>query len=137
MPGLHAQRRSDGLWVPVEEAPARQDGALVMLVMAGDTLGYLTKQYYAPSKHRVTAPPRGERIGLPFLFRGRSDAVLNTLPAVEAGKARCRSPRHPHHPRDTSPPFASAPLAWRKLGRKQRHLGAPRASPPPRGPWIR
>ena len=77
MPGLHALRRSDNLWVPVEEAPPRQDGALLMLVMAGDTLGYLTRQYYAPSKHRVTAPPSGERIGLPFLFRGRSDAVRN------------------------------------------------------------
>ena len=93
MPGLHALRRSDNLWVPVEEAPPRQDGALLMLVMAGDTLGYLTRQYYAPSKHRVTAPPSGERIGLPFLFRGRSDAVLNTLPAVEAAKAAGR-PSH-------------------------------------------
>jgi len=37
-PGLHALRRADNLWVPVEEAPPRQDGALVMLVMARDTL---------------------------------------------------------------------------------------------------
>ena len=34
-------------------------------------------------------PPTGlERIGLPFLFRGRSDAVLNTQPTRDACKAR-------------------------------------------------
>jgi isopenicillin N synthase-like dioxygenase len=97
--GLQALRRSDGLWVPVEEAPARQDGALVMMVMVGDTLGYLTRQHYAPAKHRVNAPPPGpggapnERIGLPFLFRGRSDAVLNTSSAIAAAKAAGR-PSH-------------------------------------------
>jgi isopenicillin N synthase-like dioxygenase len=104
VPGLQALRRSDGLWVPVEEVPPRADGALVLMVMVGDTLGRVTGEYtaprtvthvtprcrnaasrrdavtgeyYAPCKHRVVAPPpgRGERIGLPFLFRGRSDAV--------------------------------------------------------------
>ena len=39
----------------------------------------------APSKHRVTAPPSGERIGLPFLFRGRSDAVRNQHLACGGG----------------------------------------------------
>ena len=46
----------------VYQVPLRQDGALLLLVMAGDTLGYVTKQYYAPSKHRVAAPPEGEHL---------------------------------------------------------------------------
>jgi hypothetical protein len=87
--GLEAFRRSDGLWVPVEHAPPRPNGELVVLAMVGDTLGRLTANYYAPCKHRVVQPPTGlERIGLPFLFRGRSDAVLNTQPTRDACKAR-------------------------------------------------
>jgi len=43
------------------------------------------------AQHRVVAPPSGERIGLPFLFRGRSDAVLNTKPAIEAVRAAGRT----------------------------------------------
>lgn len=79
--GLEALRRADNLWVPVETAPSVPHGELVVLAMVGDTLGRLTANYYAPCKHRVVQPPTGmERIGLPFLFRGRSDAVLNTLP---------------------------------------------------------
>ena len=46
----------------VYQVPLRQDGALLLLVMAGDTLGYVTKQYYAPSKHRVATPPEGEHL---------------------------------------------------------------------------
>ena len=83
--GLEAFRRADGLWVPVEEAPPHPSGQLVLLAMVGDTLGRLTANHYAPCKHRVVQPPEGcERIGLPFLFRGRSDAVLNTRPTREA-----------------------------------------------------
>ena len=72
------------MWVPVEEVPKPADGSLVIVAMVGDTLGRLTANYYAPCKHRVVQPPSGvERIGLPFLFRGRSDAVLNTQPTRE------------------------------------------------------
>ena len=86
-PGLEALRRADGLWVPVEEAAAQPGGELVLIVMVGDTLGYLTKDYYTPCRHRVVRPPDGARIGLPILFRGRSDAVLNTRPALDAASA--------------------------------------------------
>ena len=87
--GLEAFRRADGLWVPVEHAPPPPNGELILLAMVGDTLGRLTANYYAPCKHRVVQPPPGlERIGLPFLFRGRSDAVLNTQPTRESCKAR-------------------------------------------------
>ena len=89
-PGLEALRRADGLWVPVEEAAAQPGGELVLIVMVGDTLGYLTKDYYTPCRHRVVRPPDGARIGLPFLFRGRSDAVLNTRPALDAAAAAGR-----------------------------------------------
>ena len=40
-------------WVPVEEAPRRDDGSLVLVAMVGDTLGRLSANYYAPCKHRV------------------------------------------------------------------------------------
>ena len=52
-----------------------------------------TPDLYLPCKHRVVAPARSgaERIGLPFLFRGRSDAVLNTRPAREAAAAAGRT----------------------------------------------
>ena len=56
----------------------------------GDTLARLTADYYAACKHRVVTPAAGERIGLPFLFRGRSDAVLNTKPTREACAAAGR-----------------------------------------------
>ena len=83
--GLETLRRADGMWVPVEEAKKPEDGTLVLVAMVGDTLGRLTNNYYAPCKHRVVQPPAGiERIGLPFLFRGRSDAVLNTKPTRDA-----------------------------------------------------
>ena len=87
------------MWVPLEEAPQPEDGSLVLIAMVGDTLGRLTANYYAPCKHRVVQPPIGvERIGLPFLFRGRSDAVLNTLPTrarpPPASSARAAAPPH-------------------------------------------
>ena len=83
--GLEAFRRADNLWVPVEEAPPPPNGQLVLIAMVGDTLGRLTNNYYTPCKHRVVKPPEGmERMGLPFLFRGRSDAVLNTKPTRDA-----------------------------------------------------
>ena len=88
--GLEAFRRADNLWVPVETAPPPPGGELVLLAMVGDTLGRLTANYYAPCKHRVVAPTSGERIGLPFLFRGRSDAVLNTKPMRDACAAKGR-----------------------------------------------
>ena len=67
---------------------------MVLMCMVGDTLGYLTRQYYAPCRHRVNRPPPPhERIGLPFLFRGRSDAVLNTAGAIAAARAAGR-PSH-------------------------------------------
>eukprot|EP00966_Prymnesium_polylepis_P139741 3228711-Prymnesium_polylepis.1 len=88
--GLEALRRADGLWVPIEQA-APPPGAHVLVVMVGDTLGRSTANYYAPCKHRVVAPAEGERIGLPFLFRGRSDAVLNTIPARQAGATSGRA----------------------------------------------
>ena len=85
--GLHALRRSDGLWVPVEETALRADGGVALVVMVGDTLARLSAGHFAPCKHRVVAPRSGERVGLPFLFRGRSDAVLNTMPARAAAAA--------------------------------------------------
>jgi len=88
--GLEALRRSDSMWVPIEHA-APPEGAQVLLVMVGDTLGRSTANYYAPCKHRVVAPQAGERIGLPYLFRGRSDAVLNTMPARQAAAAKGRT----------------------------------------------
>ena len=126
VPGLHAMRRADSLWVAVEEAEPPAGGELVLLVrrggphamparadvrmiatrssthssicthrvpqvMVGDTLSRLTANYYAPCKHRVVSPPAGERIGLPFLFRGRSDAVLNTKPTRERCAAAGRT----------------------------------------------
>uniref|UniRef100_A0A7S0IST1 Fe2OG dioxygenase domain-containing protein n=1 Tax=Calcidiscus leptoporus TaxID=127549 RepID=A0A7S0IST1_9EUKA len=87
VPGLQALRRADGLWVAVEDVAPPAEGGLLMMAMVGDTLGRLTASYYSPCKHRVMAPPRGERIGLPFLFRGRSDAVLNTRNAIQEGLA--------------------------------------------------
>jgi isopenicillin N synthase-like dioxygenase len=92
VPGLHLLRRSDRLWIPVEERSPRPDGALPLVVMVGDTLGRLSWGYLQPCAHRVVAPPAGERIGLPFLFRGRSDAVLNTMPAIAAARADGRQP---------------------------------------------
>ena len=90
-PGLEAVRRADGLWIPVEQAPPPPDGSVVLLVMVGETLSRLTADYYAPCKHRVVAPAVGERIGLPFLFRGRSDAVLNTRPTRDKCAASGRA----------------------------------------------
>ena len=91
--GLQALRRSDNMWVPVEEVAPRADGALVLMVMVGDTLGRVTGDYYAPCRHRVVAPPAGERIGLPFLFRGRSDAVR--APPLARRSTPPRSPAAP------------------------------------------
>ena len=88
--GLHALRRSDGLWVPVEETALRADGGVALVVMVGDTLARLSAGHFAPCKHRVVAPRPDERIGLPFLFRGRSDAVLDTRPALAAAAAAGR-----------------------------------------------
>jgi len=89
--GLEVLRRSDGLWVPAEVAAPPADGALVVLVMVGDTLSRLTADYFAACRHRVVAPTAGpQRIGLPYLFRGRSDAVLNTRPTREAAAASGR-----------------------------------------------
>lgn len=88
---LQALRRADRLWVPIEEAPNRADGAHVVVVMVGDTLSRLSANYYAPCMHRVVAPPAGHRIGTPFLFRGRSDAVLNTRPLLESAKVSMRA----------------------------------------------
>mmetsp|Transcript_12640 Transcript_12640/g.41947 ORF Transcript_12640/g.41947 Transcript_12640/m.41947 type:complete len:526 (-) Transcript_12640:228-1805(-) len=88
--GLHALRRSDGLWVPVEETALRADGGVALVVMVGDTLARLSAGHFAPCKHRVVAPRSGERVGLPFLFRGRSDAVLDTRPALAAAAAAGR-----------------------------------------------
>ena len=90
--GLEVLRRADGMWVPLEEAPKPADGSLIVVAMVGDTLGRLTANYYAPCKHRVVQPPSGvERIGLPFLFRGRSDAVLNTQPTRDKCKREGRA----------------------------------------------
>merc|ERR1711879_1062711 len=69
----------------LEEARQRSDGQLLMFVMVGWTLSHLTANYYAPCKHRVLAPPPGcRRVGLPFLVRGRNDAVVDTRPTREA-----------------------------------------------------
>ena len=111
--GLEAFRRADGLWVPVEHAPPPPNGELILLAMVGDTLGRLTANYYAPCKHRVVQPPPGlERIGLPFLFRGRSDAVLNTQPTRESCKARGSRPIWP-----TWDDHDRGPLPSTQLGR--------------------
>lgn len=87
VPGLQVLRHADRTWVPIEEVAPRDDGAVPLVCMVGDTLGRLSAGHLSPCKHRVVAPPAGERIGLPFLFRGRSDAVLNTGPALAAARA--------------------------------------------------
>ena len=87
-PGLQALRRADKLWVPLEEGSASPEGELELFCMVGDTLGRVTGGYYAPCKHRVVSPPASCRIGLPFLFRGRSDAVLNTVSVIEAAREK-------------------------------------------------
>ena len=90
--GLEAFRRSDALYVPIERAASPPGGEVVLIVMVGDTLSRLTADYYAPCKHRVVQPPEGmARIGLPFLFRGRSDAVLNTGPTRAAAASQGRA----------------------------------------------
>ena len=48
--------------------------------MVGDTLQHLTKGYYTATEHRVIRPQE-DRVSFPFLFRGRPEAVLNTLSA--------------------------------------------------------
>lgn len=62
-PGLEALRRSDGLWVPIEQATPPADGSIVVMCMVGDTLARLTANHYTACKHRVVAPRAGERIG--------------------------------------------------------------------------
>lgn len=54
-PGLHALRRADGLWVPLEEACERPDGALALVCMVGDTLGRLSNKHLEPCKVREDA----------------------------------------------------------------------------------
>lgn len=85
-PGLEVRRRADGLWAAVEDEDERSCER--MAVMVGDTLERVTAAYYKATPHRVHAPKTGERIGLPFLLRGRSDAVIDTrAPRAEAEAA--------------------------------------------------
>ena len=101
-------------WRP-DESHHDEDGrlSLIRICLARARQARTTANYYAPCKHRVVAPAEGERIGLPFLFRGRSDAVLNTMPHHEAAAAsgrpvrwRVSIPRPPRH-------GAACPRAWR------------------------
>mmetsp|Transcript_18524 Transcript_18524/g.47371 ORF Transcript_18524/g.47371 Transcript_18524/m.47371 type:complete len:100 (-) Transcript_18524:145-444(-) len=55
-----------------------------MAIMVGDTLERTSGGYYEATPHRVHAPSEGERIGLPFLLRGRSDAIIDTRGPKEA-----------------------------------------------------
>jgi hypothetical protein len=74
--GLEVKRRADRQWVMVEEEDT--PSCELIAVMVGDTLERTTGGYYSATPHRVRAPADGERIGLPFLLRGRSDAVIDT-----------------------------------------------------------
>lgn len=88
-PGLEVRRRADRLWVPVEEEG--EASCERMAVMVGDTLERVTARFYAATPHRVHAPHVGERIGLPFLLRGRSDALIDVRAPRSAAAAAGRS----------------------------------------------
>jgi isopenicillin N synthase-like dioxygenase len=90
-PGLELRRRADRQWLPAEAAGGASCATLA--VMVGDTLARATAGYYEATPHRVHAPPSGERIGLPFLLRGRLDAVLDTRAPHAAAAAAGRTAR--------------------------------------------
>lgn len=93
-PGLQVRRLADDEWLHVETEGT--PGPRTMAVMVGDTLARLTGDHLAATPHRVSAPADGERIGLPFLLRGRQDAVLDTTDAIAAGRAAGKDVRVVH-----------------------------------------
>ena len=51
-------------------------------MLIGETLSKITNGYYPATNHRVFRPPPGvHRIAMPFLMRGRPEAVINTKAA--------------------------------------------------------
>ena len=71
--GLHVRSPSTGEWAsPEADVPAGWG-----LVIAGETLSTLTRGRIPASVHRVWRPGPGERrVSLPYLCRGRPDAVI-------------------------------------------------------------
>lgn len=108
VPGLQAFHRAQRRWVSLEgnrlegsslegsslegrlgrACSPMADGDLLsprlLTVMVGDTLAALTGGAYASCRHRVLAPEplaghaAAERVGLPYLFRCRGDATIDT-----------------------------------------------------------
>jgi isopenicillin N synthase-like dioxygenase len=111
VPGLQAFHKAQRQWVSLEGSslrgshgnsgsPVAADGLLsprLLTVMVGDTLAALTGGSYTSCRHRVLAPepPVGhvaaERIGLPYLFRCRGDATIDTREERRRAQAQGRA----------------------------------------------
>jgi len=89
-PGLQVLRRADRAWVNAE-SDAEPISCAVIAVMVGDTLERVSGGYYEATRHRVLAPDEGERIGMPYLLRGRLDATIDTTSPREAAKKAGRT----------------------------------------------
>lgn len=79
--GLQVKCATDSSWYQPEDAFAEdQGGPRLLTVLAGDTLAALSDSHCAVSGHRVLVPKSGERIGLSYLLRARSAAIVEVRP---------------------------------------------------------
>jgi len=77
-PGLEAED-CDGNWQDME---GNRTYATEANLLIGETFSKITNGYYPATNHRVYRPPPGiHRIAMPFLMRGRPDAVIDTRTA--------------------------------------------------------